>query len=489
MIAGVLPLIFVTMFLSWWLNQGYDKIVDHLPMEEMGEVIRDVQDSAPLPSVTGTSPESTQATLAATKQPHVVASPKATPETVPKPLRSDSLRGKMMSTFSRFGSTAGTELRLASRPVRLAAGNGIVGSPVVAEPPSTLVDIEAAPPRIDGDAVRPRQSFLSFASSANQMDSMFDEANMVDQEPLSDEDDAAALTSRDVAGPHEEQTRNTGAAPPVPTGGQRRRHARFLESFRISSPSISSSTAAQHWSDANEDATHTEPNDAEDHRAPLLRRSHTTSSQTRNVVVMSFEPPSTRVPGILDAQIEPSPLLAGAMVAMAEEEEDDDDELSAARQQGSSSRRPSGAPSNADPDTIRHATVITLDGDGVPDLQSETYLHPALIGRLPVAWIPGATQPERLAEAREDQVRAQRALIRRIIGLQRAGVAEVEGRRAEAAAAAAAAAAASDTNGAWMADDDADTEAAAIRRYGLVAWAANFVDSVTSWAHMETAFL
>ncbi|RKO85484.1 hypothetical protein BDK51DRAFT_50751 [Blyttiomyces helicus] len=102
-----------------------------------------------------------------------------------------------------------------------------------------------------------------------------------------------------------------------------------------------------------------------------------------------LEPPTTRVPGILDAPF-------GA--ATSEIPEGDEGDL-----------------------FLRDAF-----GGADDDLQLHTYVHPALIGWLPVAWIPGAVQPRRLVEARAEQAMAQRELYRRIVGRQRVGVSAIE---------------------------------------------------------------
>lgn len=67
--------------------------------------------------------------------------------------------------------------------------------------------------------------------------------------------------------------------------------------------------------------------------------------------------------------------------------------------------------------------VPNMDSDDLGiDLTLFTYLHPALIGRLPTAWLVGDEQPRRLVEAREEQKVVQRQMWRRVVGRQRAGL-------------------------------------------------------------------
>nr|KAJ3423210.1 hypothetical protein HK105_000364 [Polyrhizophydium stewartii] len=104
-----------------------------------------------------------------------------------------------------------------------------------------------------------------------------------------------------------------------------------------------------------------------------------------------LEPPMTRVPGVLDAPVE----AASAVLRYG-----DDAELD-----GHAARRRS-----TDTDPARE------------DIQLRTYVHPALIGKLPVPWLPGREQPQRLVELREEQARTQREVWRRLVAQQRVGM-------------------------------------------------------------------
>lgn len=55
------------------------------------------------------------------------------------------------------------------------------------------------------------------------------------------------------------------------------------------------------------------------------------------------------------------------------------------------------------------------------DLQVHTYLHPSLIGRLPVIWLPGR-QSQRIVDARQEQSQKQIEIWRKVVGRQRLGL-------------------------------------------------------------------
>jgi hypothetical protein len=67
--------------------------------------------------------------------------------------------------------------------------------------------------------------------------------------------------------------------------------------------------------------------------------------------------------------------------------------------------------------------------EGDSDIQNLTYLHPCLIGRLPVPWL--YHEHEVLERIRSDQKRIQVLSLRRYIGRQRLGLSEMEGTDSE----------------------------------------------------------
>ncbi|TPX70665.1 hypothetical protein SpCBS45565_g01605 [Spizellomyces sp. 'palustris'] len=157
-----------------------------------------------------------------------------------------------------------------------------------------------------------------------------------------------------------------------------------------------------------------------------------------------LEPPMTRVPGILDA-----PFISATAIVPAGDEAD-------------------------------NTASLYFDNEE-DDLQIHTYVHPALIGRLPVAWVPGTSQPRRIQEAREEQRREQKELYRRIVGRQRVGVWELAdgdetaGRTTNSA-------------GQHTSRDGVPGDVRVGRRRrdsGVVRKVLSFVDGVTSWAHLS----
>ncbi|KAI8608288.1 hypothetical protein BC830DRAFT_1174544 [Chytriomyces sp. MP71] len=119
-----------------------------------------------------------------------------------------------------------------------------------------------------------------------------------------------------------------------------------------------------------------------------------------------LEPPSTQVPGILDA-----PFASGAIP------KGDEQQLLL----GEDEARTDGAA----------ATTARVLESAKEDLQNYTYIHPALIGRLPVAWLDLWIQPEALTVARAQQAVTQKNLVKQIIYVQRAGAADISGEAGE----------------------------------------------------------
>ena len=101
---------------------------------------------------------------------------------------------------------------------------------------------------------------------------------------------------------------------------------------------------------------------------------------------LHIEPPMTRVPGILDIPVE----TASAVLRYGD-----------------------------DFDLFRSDAEGGNDYDlSVDDMQLHTYMHPAIIGRLPIAWLPGKKQAARLVELRDAQARHQREDWRRLVDKQ-----------------------------------------------------------------------
>ncbi|KAJ3123092.1 hypothetical protein HK100_011729 [Physocladia obscura] len=171
-----------------------------------------------------------------------------------------------------------------------------------------------------------------------------------------------------------------------------------------------------------------------------------------------LEPPAARVPGILDA-----PFVSGAIP------KGDEQRLLL----GDAAAVPSqGFDENSDSSRFNTVVASSRSDDATgEDLQNYTYIHPALVGRLPVAWLDlqGGQQPDSLVEARREQVGKQRMLVRRIIGMQRAGV---EGRN----------------NGGGvdeLLEDRANVHGGNVRQGGSFFGFWPLIDGVMGWANMS----
>jgi hypothetical protein len=173
------------------------------------------------------------------------------------------------------------------------------------------------------------------------------------------------------------------------------------------------------------------------HRHPIGLLNSYTEGDDNDIVsskAMHVEPPMTRVYGVLDPPLDSSiPIIP----------EIDDDEINNYQ-------------------SIPHHLDV--------DLTLYTYLHPALIGRLPLAWLATSDtgsqeQPLVLREAREAQKMLQNELRRRVIGRQRLGMAE-------------------NSEEGFGEDGEEDGLLRRRGRGGVKMKVYSFVDQISSWAHL-----
>ncbi|KAI8906749.1 hypothetical protein EDD86DRAFT_192935 [Gorgonomyces haynaldii] len=135
-----------------------------------------------------------------------------------------------------------------------------------------------------------------------------------------------------------------------------------------------------------------EPFSEDDPRTPgeqesLLESSSLSDFEEALALANHLEPPMTRVPGILDAPLGAALLRYGDMDYNAFDPSDD---------------------------------------PMADDLQIHTFMHPALIGKLPIAWLPGMHDAPRLAALRESQTQRQRAIWERLVQKQQLSVDETQ---------------------------------------------------------------
>ncbi|KAJ3217944.1 Radial spoke head protein 3 [Dinochytrium kinnereticum] len=381
MIVGVFPLLFCTLALFWWFREGYEKLIKNAPVELVGKVARELsrgpgrgareQDVAPAGLGRGGGRRSADVeSLLGDKS---------------KELGDVSPRRAWMGGLGRMHRKRLQEETNGDAESLIRRGT-LLGTELLSplqQAQQVLVDPNEVPPSPSSSA-GPQHHGLGSSALVSFL------------EPESSPTSMATMV---------------GAAPITPT----------RDSFASSS-----------YYRREDDATYSifeEPSEAEaDHVSDVEEL-----SDGEDLPSAPLEPPSTRVPGILDAPLQPSVIPEG----------DEDENM----------LRSLGAATSA-------AGVFDA-----PDLQLHTYMHPALIGRLPVAWLPDSQtsrQPRRLREAREEQVRMQRTLFRRIVGLQRVGVA---------------AAAIGETG------EEEEEEGRGPR--GILGKVRSFFDGMSSWAHMQ----
>jgi hypothetical protein len=442
-VACLLPLLFFTFLLYWWFREGYDKLVNNVPMEVMGKIVRDVnRESAGAGILNGGNGVGVVGVPHGEELSSVVngnvglglasgGSSNAQPQ---KRTGAKSVFGRgrdhvgILSRNSLVSISGGSPLRGAffgssqggqnqqhqddDEISRRSFSGGELLSPIYSEPGTTM-DV-SDPWQNNNDSHSPYHGQPQQA----QHDSYFPRPKSPSRPPTlststqsannNNNISSAISPSRKHPNPRDSFFSMTGAADEA---------SLFEESEGL----LANDEDSGNPSDDENGALSGHSSDPEDLVSPYA----------------TLEPPSTRVPGILDAAFGSGVIAEGDEVECA--------------------FRP---PSNGHYDTFE-----------TPDLQIYTYNHPALIGRLPVAWLSvgqggTGTQPRRLKEAREEQVRSQRTLYRRIVGLQRAGVANHVG------------------GGDGDVDGDGVEEEEGAKK-PIIAKIRSFFDGMASWAHMQ----
>ncbi|KAJ3124233.1 hypothetical protein HK098_001295 [Nowakowskiella sp. JEL0407] len=162
------------------------------------------------------------------------------------------------------------------------------------------------------------------------------------------------------------------------------------------------------------------------------------------VLLQHLEPPMTRVPGVLDAPIESAtPVISETDWQPLWKLFPDDEPHAHGHKKGFSATASSSSSGTAvatkHVSLQRNDTSLQLgmpeDEEKLTDLILLSYLPPAVIGRLPVFWLPESQeftgQPQALMKEREKQISQQREMWRRIVLRQRVGINELEAERTE----------------------------------------------------------
>ncbi|KAJ3388155.1 hypothetical protein HDU84_000235 [Entophlyctis sp. JEL0112] len=360
MVIGVLPLLFVDVLLYWWFQNGYEKLVTNLPMEVLGKIMREFRNTEMPADAEATSPSS--------------------PRGGAKPKRSRV-----------FGATHGAHTPAAVSPAQ--AQSTLAAESLAAPSERTAIEGVVGGSRFPGGVGSYKSDASSLMRRASQrrieqiMSIVSDDPEVT---PLFD-DPPAGANGTAVGSPSSQYLR-PGSNAATSTGAQAAAPLAAADGANEMSESTSTrlSIGGGPAIDANP----------------------------------HIEPPTTRVPGILDA-----PFVSGAIPKGDEQRillGGSGMRQPPPRRSGGGGGGGGGRPRLESIDEA--ASVVGANGtddsaDDGEDLQNFTYIHPAQIGRLPVAWLPASQQPPVLAAARRAQTGNQRTLVRRIIGMQRAGVA------------------------------------------------------------------
>ncbi|KAJ3205328.1 hypothetical protein HDU82_005267 [Entophlyctis luteolus] len=359
MVIGVLPLLFVDVLLYWWFQNGYEKLVTNLPMEVLGKIMREFRNTEMPADAEATSPSS--------------------PRGGAKPKRSRV-----------FGATHGAHTPAAVSPAQ--AQSTLAAESLAAPSERTAIEGVVGGSRFPGGVGSYKSDATSLMRRASQrrieqiMSIVSDDPEVT---PLFD-DPPAGANGTAVGSPSSQYLR-PGSNAATSTGAQAAAPLAAADGANEMSESTSTrlSIGGGPAIDANP----------------------------------HIEPPTTRVPGILDA-----PFVSGAIPKGDEQRI----LLGGSGMRQPPPRRSGGGGGGGGRPRLESideaASVVGANGtddsaDDGEDLQNFTYIHPAQIGRLPVAWLPASQQPPVLAAARRAQTGNQRTLVRRIIGMQRAGVA------------------------------------------------------------------
>ncbi|KAI8922345.1 hypothetical protein DFJ77DRAFT_495618 [Powellomyces hirtus] len=360
MVVGVAPLLIITGLIFWWFKHGFEKLLDHVPLDVVGSVAREL---------------ASQRTESGTARDGVMVG--------------ETEHGKELAPVRSPRSSVHRHSATVSKRVSIKAIRGRVRKASTATAdgrPSGLVEETEELLSRAGSTTTPSTPDGAYGSLSSSP-SRFEMAH----------DGPSGSRERDAGRPDDFYFQ---AVPEDAEDGRR------------------SSSADESQALVND----------------LLYEEAVTDLDNSDEVIHTqhLEPPMTRVPGVLDAPF----ITASAIVPAGDEEEQE---------------------------------IGAFGGD---DLQIHTYVHPALIGRLPVPWVPGAIQPRRCREAREEMSRGQRGLYDRIVGRQRVGVWELGG-SGEAR-----------TNG----NEGSVTRDGAFARRNSATVARkvmSFVDGVTAWAHLS----
>ncbi|TPX37211.1 hypothetical protein SmJEL517_g00833 [Synchytrium microbalum] len=421
-LLSMIPLLIITFFVYWWMKQGYFKQTRNVPMEILGQI---VQELGPDTHVGRREAMQTQ------------TSPSIAPEELTHVAeRSESSMGKELKEVSPNDLITHNEYLSNPwlTPKQLSAGylHGASSSVAVEDVAATEKVSKTIRQR-----QRPRRTSRAAAIAGvrrtRARSSSDEQQPLLSSDGMSDSDD-----EKDTARPQNGRRDNDPVSAYHPPS--------WIDRSR--QDSVTSQTTSEH------DASHLHITIAE-------------NGSTATAADDSFhiEPPMSHVTGVLDTPLDAAhwPFLASG--------DEQDLILANGGSTPTASTNNSSNNNNINPSSIPTPSISPRNYD---DLQLHTYLHPALIGRLPLPWLPGP-QSRVFTEARAEQERWQREVWRRVSQQLRIGV------RLDLARAAAAG---------GSQGDHGDDEALRIRggrREGsasVTTRVKSFVDGATSWLYL-----
>ncbi|KAL2919600.1 hypothetical protein HK105_200512 [Polyrhizophydium stewartii] len=388
MVSGVLPLLAITMFVYGWLSQGYDKQIIHIPLEILGKIANEFATRAHDGQDPASPPSGSAGAGAGANRRAVI------------PLISGSA---VPGVGTGVPASASSSLASSMHDIRgMSSSRLSVGR--------ELNDFAARRPITVQSRHRDGLTRLSTSSGAGRQGSST--AGAAEAHSMGGAD---ATGVHDGSGPSSALSSPDRHASPIQSssGVRRKLSSMSLQAGQFSifadpaaaeaspfdaaletdsDPLLSSSDSARRESPRSQANAGSVGSTGGGAMALDAEAQRTMSDEEERLSLgIHLEPPMTRVPGVLDAPVE----AASAVLRYG-----DDAELD-----GHAARRRS-----TDTDPARE------------DIQLRTYVHPALIGKLPVPWLPGREQPQRLVELREEQARTQREVWRRLVAQQRVGM-------------------------------------------------------------------
>lgn len=425
MMFGIFPLVCITIGLFWWFKLGYERVVANTSAEILGDVatqlnLENYSNNIQNRTQSGIIRDSRQALANLPLYTHDDESISKELSSLSRPRESDALNiEKRRKSISRTTSTMGS-LRIKSKSGVNSANSSFQTQPYLLSNPSN-------DDSLNGISNQGSPSFKNKHANELNMNNGSPRAlsdshlNSVDIHINGEKDEFVNELSKPITSPinlHGHSHSADAGKPcvlntnPWEEGGNfttinRSSSSRYPTETRYNNGSPShthfDSNDGTMTSESNENKEFSDPgNDVDyDPTQPLLEGNNAlevpiepsgssssgfrTGSEENEDDMIKFhvEPPMSRLFGILDA-----PFGAATAVIPAEEEQD----------------------------------PMFFVGTEQDDLTLHTYLHPALVGRLPITWLPDSVQSKSIENTRKNQRKVQKELYKRTVNLLQVGV-------------------------------------------------------------------